>query len=870
MSLRSLIVNFFILGSLFLVTLSTETKAIDELACRQKCKLESGGNTTNINANVDAVPYKLTRNGADISINITFDEEVNGSICATFDRYNDDPDESFSTPPEILDCKSTFVNGTSISVSLPHPTSAGYYGSRLIRDSGYHAAISEVYDYVESGGTVIPTPSPTPICIGRDDTFMQSGTCCDPDEYERSKTSGGVGFCEGYRCQPIPSSLADNKDIVCNKDGEGGWVEPIVYEPDNDEIKKAIEQASQSCGYSGQQCCVPRVLPPPQVDNWMTRYILNPLQNWIFDLAGINSVTKDIEADINSVTDGTLCKQTGTVPELTYTDEKKQIVDNIYFAGNEKEAEESHYQFTPLQINSYDQCIQGGGNEDQCSRQSLTPTIIPMTPTIIPEKSVKVCTCTPIEGQEIDQYASETANPTNISTTELEQQICEGNSPCLGCIRTPGQFWQPWLDAGSQCVGEAAAVNNLDQFVGESPPQTKADNTVARVNNEPAVLGIRELQQYVAGCDTLPQETTINLCKACRLSGQFWGSWGCSPKYVDVGHILNLCRTLNGKEYNDCRLCASSGRMWTAIGCVDFNIQGIIQEQVFGWGIGLAGISAILCIIYSAFILQTSANNPERIKQAQDTMTACITGLVVIIFSVFILNVIGVDILRIPGFQRESPSATTTESVTPPSTVGAGTAAPTAPVVTPALPTAVSLPLDSPTPVAPTSPLGTPSPIPTTNLTGTPTAVPTLLAPTKPLPTPTPTRSPALAEHDCEPREKPPDDEVYLYSDVNYGGKCLRLKVGDYGNLQSVNNSSTKGGANWGGECNGSYNDCIDSIKVGRAVAATIYQNPGGEGSLLRNWGCSIKFNYDVDDFTDFDKNGCENDSISAVKVAKE
>ena len=40
----------------------------------------------------------------------------------------------------------------------------------------------------------------------------------------------------------------------------------------------------------------------------------------------------------------------------------------------------------------------------------------------------------------------------------------------------------------------------------------------------------------------------------------------------------------------------------------------------------------------------------EKIKKAQDLLTSCIMGLMLIIFAVFILRLVGVNILRIPGF----------------------------------------------------------------------------------------------------------------------------------------------------------------------------------------------------------------------------
>jgi hypothetical protein len=91
--------------------------------------------------------------------------------------------------------------------------------------------------------------------------------------------------------------------------------------------------------------------------------------------------------------------------------------------------------------------------------------------------------------------------------------------------------------------------------------------------------------------------------------------------------------------------------IWTSIGCISSDLKGFISQTLLSWGIGLAGIIALLCIIYSAFQMQTSQGNPEKIKKAQELLTSCIMGLMLIIFSIFILKLIGVNILKIPGFQ---------------------------------------------------------------------------------------------------------------------------------------------------------------------------------------------------------------------------
>jgi len=123
-----------------------------------------------------------------------------------------------------------------------------------------------------------------------------------------------------------------------------------------------------------------------------------------------------------------------------------------------------------------------------------------------------------------------------------------------------------------------------------------------------------------------------------------------------IPEIAEMCKKYlnmtSKKELTGCMDCASHG-FWTAIGCIPLTLTGFIS-YLFSFGISLAGIVALLCIIYSAFQLQTSSANPEKIKNAQERLTSCILGLLLIIFSIFILKLIGVDILRIPGFGTPS------------------------------------------------------------------------------------------------------------------------------------------------------------------------------------------------------------------------
>ena len=111
-----------------------------------------------------------------------------------------------------------------------------------------------------------------------------------------------------------------------------------------------------------------------------------------------------------------------------------------------------------------------------------------------------------------------------------------------------------------------------------------------------------------------------------------------------------LTSSINANELRNCFNCANSNGIWTGLGCLPLEIDRLIGNFILTAGIGVGGGFALLCIIYAAFMMQSSQGNPEKLKKAQEMITSCIMGLMLIIFSVFIMKLIGVNILRIPGF----------------------------------------------------------------------------------------------------------------------------------------------------------------------------------------------------------------------------
>ena len=103
----------------------------------------------------------------------------------------------------------------------------------------------------------------------------------------------------------------------------------------------------------------------------------------------------------------------------------------------------------------------------------------------------------------------------------------------------------------------------------------------------------------------------------------------------------------------DSPLCGNG--IQTAIGCIPVlnpDNGTSFMGFVLGWAIGIGGGIAFLLIVYAGFMIMTSAGAPDRLKAGQELLTSAISGVILLILSVFILNLIGVKILQIPGFGK--------------------------------------------------------------------------------------------------------------------------------------------------------------------------------------------------------------------------
>ncbi len=112
----------------------------------------------------------------------------------------------------------------------------------------------------------------------------------------------------------------------------------------------------------------------------------------------------------------------------------------------------------------------------------------------------------------------------------------------------------------------------------------------------------------------------------------------------------------DGTQKSDCDDCAKgTGKykdhpgVWTAIGCITTDPNNLLGT-ILKFGLGLAGGIAFLLILFGGLQIMTSAGNPEQLIAGRELISSAIIGLILILFSIFLLQFIGFTIIGIPGF----------------------------------------------------------------------------------------------------------------------------------------------------------------------------------------------------------------------------
>lgn len=76
---------------------------------------------------------------------------------------------------------------------------------------------------------------------------------------------------------------------------------------------------------------------------------------------------------------------------------------------------------------------------------------------------------------------------------------------------------------------------------------------------------------------------------------------------------------------------------------------GAFITRLFSILLAASGAIAILLIMRAGYRIMTARGNPEGIKEGREQLVAAIVGLMFLVFSFVLLQVIGVDLLRLPN-----------------------------------------------------------------------------------------------------------------------------------------------------------------------------------------------------------------------------
>lgn len=137
------------------------------------------------------------------------------------------------------------------------------------------------------------------------------------------------------------------------------------------------------------------------------------------------------------------------------------------------------------------------------------------------------------------------------------------------------------------------------------------------------------------------------------------GSLLTQPLYAQTPTLVqnSICDSLPADKIGECDTCmGDNSGVWTALGCI--NIANMDNPDpsdflttLLDLGIGLGGGISFLLILFGGLQIMTSAGNPEQLNAGRELVSAAITGLLLVIFSIFLLQFIGVNIIGIPGFR---------------------------------------------------------------------------------------------------------------------------------------------------------------------------------------------------------------------------
>lgn len=96
--------------------------------------------------------------------------------------------------------------------------------------------------------------------------------------------------------------------------------------------------------------------------------------------------------------------------------------------------------------------------------------------------------------------------------------------------------------------------------------------------------------------------------------------------------------------------CSNGERLVGGLICFPESPAGFMST-FYGVALSILGVISLLYLIYGAYIVMLSQGNPQEVKRGKSYIFYAVFGLAVGILGFVIVEVIFVDLLKIPGFE---------------------------------------------------------------------------------------------------------------------------------------------------------------------------------------------------------------------------
>ncbi len=126
-----------------------------------------------------------------------------------------------------------------------------------------------------------------------------------------------------------------------------------------------------------------------------------------------------------------------------------------------------------------------------------------------------------------------------------------------------------------------------------------------------------------------------------------------SPSCDLCGFCAGGTKPTNWETCHTCLYDTNGGMQpnnyWTVAGCLSTKPEKFVQS-ILSIVFAVSGGLAFMAFLAGSAMVLTSGGDPGKLNNGKSIIVSSVFGLLLILFSIFLLRFVGVEILRIPGF----------------------------------------------------------------------------------------------------------------------------------------------------------------------------------------------------------------------------